>query len=574
MIALTALLTLTMMPSNEIEPIIIRYAADEAILERKYPVRLSAIRKQRFRKFYEAELQELEKQPFAKLSKDAQIDYLLLKNKIEHEIKALKAQDDYDQLTAPLLPFADSILQLEVNRRAMEPLNPPDVAKYLTELDGAIRKVNAGLQSDLDKGLLTITNGVEPGKTAKSIAKSTANRALQKLQEINRHFDDWYRFYAGYDPTFTWWCEAPYKSVDQTLQSYTNFVREKLIGIRPDDKTTIIGFPIGRAALLDDLHHEMIPYSPEELVEIANQEFAWCEKEMAKATKELGKGSWQEALEYVKQQYVQPGQQPALIKELAIEAIQFLEKRNLVTIPALCKESWRMEMMTPEQQLQSPFFLGGETILVSYPTNGMSHEAKLMSLRGNNRYFARATVQHELIPGHHLQGFMLDRYHPYRQLFNTPFWIEGWALYWEMLLWELGFPKTPEEKIGMLFWRMHRCARIIFSLNFHLGMMTPQECVDFLVERVGHERENALAEVRRSFAGNYGPLYQAAYMLGGLQIMALKHELVDTKKMNIRDFHDAILQGNLMPIEMVRANVIGQQLDAKFATTWRFFGTK
>lgn len=574
MIALTALFTLTMMPSNEIEPIIIRYAADEAILERKYPIRLSVIRKQRFRKFYETELQELEKQPFAKLARDAQIDYLLLKNKIEHELKALKAQDDYDQLTAPLLPFADSILLLEVNRRAMEPLNPPDVAKYLTELDGAIRKVHTGIQSDLDKGVLTITNGVEQSKTAKSIPKSTANRALQKLQEINRHFDDWYRFYAGYDPTFTWWCEAPYKTVDQTLLSFINFVREKLVGIRPDDKSTIIGFPIGRAALLDDLKHEMIPYSPEELVDIANQEFAWCEKEMAKATKELGKATWKEALEYVKQQYVQPGQQPSLIKELAIEAIQFLENRALVTIPALCKESWRMEMMTPEQQLQSPFFLGGETILVSYPTNGMSHEAKLMSLRGNNRYFARATVQHELIPGHHLQGFMLDRYHPYRQLFNTPFWIEGWALYWEMLLWELGFPKTPEEKIGMLFWRMHRCARIIFSLNFHLGKMTPQECVDFLVERVGHERENALAEVRRSFAGNYGPLYQAAYMLGGLQIMALKHEVVDTKKMSIRDFHDAILQGNLMPIELVRASLTGQQLDTKFATTWRFYGTK
>ena len=51
----------------------------------------------------------------------------------------------------------------------------------------------------------------------------------------------------------------------------------------------------------------------------------------------------------------------------------------------------------------------------------------------------------------------------------------------------------------MLFWRMHRCARIIFSLSFHLGKMTPQECIDFLVDKVGHERDNATAEVRRSF---------------------------------------------------------------------------
>ncbi len=105
------------------------------------------------------------------------------------------------------------------------------------------------------------------------------------------------------------------------------------------------------------------------------------------------------------------------------------------------------------------------------------------------------------------------------------FWGEGWALYWEMLFWDLDFPKTAENKVGMLFWRMHRAARIIFSLHFHLGQMTPEECIDYLVKRVGHELDNATAEVRRSFNGNDGPLYQAAYMLGGLQIRALRLEL-------------------------------------------------
>ncbi len=84
-------------------------------------------------------------------------------------------------------------------------------------------------------------------------------------------------------------------------------------------------------------------------------------------------------------------------------------------------------MMTPERQLVAPFFLGGETILVSYPTDGMTHEQKMMSLRGNNPHFARAVTHHELIPGHHLQQFMTRRYRPYRELFRTPFWGEGWA---------------------------------------------------------------------------------------------------------------------------------------------------
>src|SRR5581483_2758930 len=117
-------------------------------------------------------------------------------------------------------------------------------------------------------------------------------------------------------------------------------------------------------------------------------------------------------------------------------------------------------MMAPERQLVNPFFTGGEVISVSYPTNTMSHAAKLMSMRGNNPHFSRATVQHVLIPGHHLPAFMTALYKVYRGLFSTPFWGEGWPLCWELLLWDRGFAKTPEDKIGMLFWRSHRCARI------------------------------------------------------------------------------------------------------------------
>jgi uncharacterized protein (DUF885 family) len=157
-------------------------------------------------------------------------------------------------------------------------------------------------------------------------------------------------------------------------------------------------------------------------------------------------------------------------------------------------------------------------------------------------------------------------------VFSTPFWGEGWALYWEMQLWENDFPRGPEDRIGMLFWRMHRAARIIFSLSFHLERMTPQEAVDFLVERVGHERANAEAEVRRSFAGDYSPLYQAGYMLGGMQFRALYHELVVSGTMTARAFHDAVMQGGRMPVEMVRARLTGQPLSRDQSTRWRFAG--
>ena len=290
-------------------------------------------------------------------------------------------------------------------------------------------------------------------------------------------------------------------------------------GADTNNEGPIIGDPIGAEGLNADLINEMIPYTPEVLIAIAEKEYAFSLSEMKLASREMGFGdNWKAAMEKVKVSYVDPGKQPDLIRDLALEAEAFFDQHDWVTIPPLAREDWRMEMMTPDRQRVAPFFLGGEMIQVSYPTADMSEEDKMMSLRGNNPHFSRATVFHELNPGHHLQGFMQARYNTHRRIFTTPFWSEGQSLYWEMFLWDHGFQVTPEDRVGALFWRMHRSARIIFSLNFHLGKMTPDQAIHFLMDTVGFERANAEGEVRRSFNGTYSPLYQAGYMLGGLQL--------------------------------------------------------
>ena len=188
----------------------------------------------------------------------------------------------------------------------------------------------------------------------------------------------------------------------------------------------IIGDPIGEAGLKADLDFEMMPYTPQELIAIAEREYAFSLSEAKKAAREMGLGDdWKAAMEKVKDAYVAPGEQPALIRDLARQAEAFFDQHDWVTIPPLAREDWRMEMLSPERQRVSPFFLGGELILVSYPTAEMSDDEKRMSLRGNNPHFSHATVFHELNPGHHLQGFMAARYNPHRQLFRTPFWSEG-----------------------------------------------------------------------------------------------------------------------------------------------------
>jgi hypothetical protein len=535
---------------SELRPYIELFISDLGSLNRFYNIPFSKSRIKRFSDFYEEWLSRIKKIEFDSLSFDGKVDYILFENYLNYEKYQLELQQKRIEEIEEFIPFLDKIIKLEESRKRVEKIEPSKVADLLNNISIEIE----GLKNQLD------------GKKIKKIVALRTSKVIDSLRDILKR---WFEFYNGYDPLFTWWVEKPYKEIEISLENYSIFLRDKIAGIK---KGEIAGEPIGRENLVKELSFEMIPYTPEELIEIAKKEMEWCERMMVQASREMGFGDdWKKALEHVKNQHVEPGKQAELVKELALEAIDFLEKNNLITIPPLAKETWRMEMMTPEQQLVSPFFLGGEVIKVSYPTNTMSHEAKLMSMRGNNIHFARATVHHELIPGHHLQGFMNSRFKPYRRIFSTPFWTEGWAFYWEMLLWDLGFPKTPENRIGMLFWRMHRCARVIFSLNFHLEKMTPQECIDFLVNRVGHEKANAEAEVRRSFEGDYGPLYQLAYLIGALQFRELEREMVKSGKMSYREFHDSILRENNIPVEILRIILKKEGLKKGFKSEWKFY---
>ena len=548
--------------STGLRPFFERYDADRGNLDRFYSIPLSKNDHQRKLDFYKEQLAELGKIDFDGLSREGQVDYLLLRNEIVHTRKRILKEAALDAEVVSLLPFWEPIVkQLESHRR-LEAADGKGVAAHMENIEGLISAAHSRLDGSLKEA-------------RKTWGKDKANRAHRRVRDLDRAVSNWFRFYNGYSPLFSWWVKRPAGRVNEALGKYAKLIKEQLVdraNKKPQGPDGLVGDPIGAEKLLEELEREMIAYTPAELVQVARREFAWCDREMASASRALGYGDdWRKAQDHVKNLHVKPGDQPKLIKELALEAEKFLEERKLLTIPPLCKETWRIQMMSADRQRVNPYFTGGEVISVSFPTDEMAHKDKLMSMRGNNIHFSRATVHHELIPGHHLQGFMTARYRAYRRRFNTPFWTEGWALYWEMRLWDLEFPKSPEDRIGMLFWRKHRCARIIFSLGFHLGTMKAGEAVDFLVERVGHERRNATAEVRRSIQGGYSPLYQAAYMLGALQLRALASKLVAGGRMTPRQFHDAVLRQNSIPIEMLRAALDKDvKLTRDYVPGWKF----
>lgn len=539
--------------TSKLADLIDEFRADNWGLNHVYIMKESDEYYQRFSKFYDDWSKRMDDLEFGSLSQQEKVDYILLKNLVtkgdyflSNDYNEFKAVANVMDLGKELVPF------IQERRRGKK----------------TDSKQLAGHMQDAAKAIAAET---EARKNKPFKDWQTAEKASNVVLSFQKTLEEAYEFYYGYDPEFTWWVEQPFKSLNEDLKAYAEFLKniysENSV---KDDGSGIIGKPIGKAALMESLAMEFIPYTPEQLIQTAEKQFDWCKNEMIKASRELGYGDdWKAALEHVKNTYVPAGEQPQAIMDLYNQSVDFIEERDLITLPAMAKETWGMKMMSPERQKVSPFFLGGTDIIISYPTDEMDHDDKMMSMRGNNPNFSRATVHHELLPGHNLQYFMTNRHKSYRNAFYTPFWTEGWSLYWEIILWNKDFPQTPEQKLGMLFWRIHRCARIIFSLKFHMGEMTPQQCIDLLVDEVGHEYANAEAEVRRSFTTRYPPLYQLAYMMGGLQFYALRNEMLE-QGWTEKEFHDRVMHEGRMPIELLRALLQDKPLSKDYKTQWKF----
>jgi len=537
-----------------------RYRLDLAALNRRYPIDHSPARQARLDTFYtgwQARLSELD---FDALSQEGRVDYILLRNRVRFDRELLRLEEQRWSEIAPLLPFAEPLRLLQEGRFDRVRADPRATAETM---NGMAEEVEG-----LTRALEDLSGRADRPTRVRDHTSAVAARAAAYVRHLQSAVEDFNKFYSGYDPLYTWWVEKPYERLAEALESYATVMEEQLVGMQPDEEPPIVGDPVLADGLRAYLAVEMIPYTAEELIQIGWAEFERIETEFRAVSRAMGFGDdWQAALEHVKTLAPPPGEKPWVIFDIAAYSENFIEAMDAITIPPLAKEIWRLAMQTPEAQLRNPFFSGGETTRVSYPTAEMAHEDKLMSMRGNTPSFNFATVHHELIPGHHLQGFMSSRFNSHRP--GTPFWGEGWALYWELLLWENGFPRNDEDRIGMLFWQLHRAARIVFSLNFQLGDWSPQQAIDFLVERVSHERSNAEAEVRRTAIAS--PLYQIAYLVGGLQFYALHRELVASGRMTAREYHDAVLLGGRMPVEMVRARITGLPLTRDYESQWRFY---
>jgi uncharacterized protein (DUF885 family) len=544
------------------------YAADQANVAAFYDLPGAPSRSGKLGALYSNWLNRLDSLDFESLPQSGKVDFLLMKNDLEASLDTLAFETKRWAEIDPLVSFRSLIYTLEQARWQGMPVQGQAAASQINELTRILKQLKDRIEQGAKTNAVMVTTHPPP----LTVSPVLALRASVSTEQLRGVLKKWFTFYNGYQPNFTWWVKTPFEEADKQLEAYAKFLKEDIAGLKGKDDDPLIGQPIGAEELANAIRHEILPYDADSLLQIGARERAWCEVELKRTAREMGFGDdWKAALNKIKADFVEPGQQDELIRQNAKQAILFVKQHHLVTIPPLCEDTWGLSMMSPDTLKTIPYAAyNNQEMLVAYARNDMNQDDKLMTMRGNNRVFVHTITPHELIPGHHLQRFQALRHNQVRTYFTTPFYVEGWSLYWERRLWDLGWAQSPEEKMGMLFWRLNRAARIEVSLKFHLGKMTPNQMVDFLVDQVGHERLGATSEVRRFISDGFSPLYQAAYMLGGLQIEALRKELVDSKKMSEQEFNDAVLEQNAIPIEWIRAEFLNLPLTRQTKSTWKF----
>jgi uncharacterized protein (DUF885 family) len=182
--------------------------------------------------------------------------------------------------------------------------------------------------------------------------------------------------------------------------------------------------------------------------------------------------------------------------------------------------------------------------------------------------FQEVTIAyHEGFPGHHLQvgvqmcqGDALSRFH--RSWVWYPGSGEGWALYAERFMDELGYLEQPEYRAGLLSSQMLRACRVVIDIGVHLGLPIPDSATfhpgeswtfdlarELIMTRALEGSETATSEITRYFGW---PGQAISYKVGEQAILDLRHEHSKRPDFDLKQFHADLLAVGSVGLDLLR----------------------
>lgn len=209
----------------------------------------------------------------------------------------------------------------------------------------------------------------------------------------------------------------------------------------------------------------------------------------------------------------------------------------------------------------------GVLMLHSVVAMGLSPEKEEAVLRAHDYTWISVIAPHETYPGHHVQA-LIAQGHPrvLRRFYESPLFYEGWGLYTEELAYETGFFEKQVKlddghvissstyaklaRLTQLRLRLWRAARVILDVKLNIGMMSFEQCQEFLINEVMFNAHSSMGEVLM-YASRPG--YAPCYVVGFTCVMKLRAECLQREgtSFSLRHFHDNLLSQGCIPFRLL-----------------------
>ena len=168
-----------------------------------------------------------------------------------------------------------------------------------------------------------------------------------------------------------------------------------------------------------------------------------------------------------------------------------------------------------------------------------------------------AVAYHEGVPGHHLQISIqqsLTGLPEFRKHGGNSAYTEGWALYAEELGKEIGFYQDPGSDYGRLRSELFRAVRLVVDTGIHDMGWSRDQVVDYMRKSHAIDEPTIQAETDRYISG---PGQACSYKLGQLKIRDLRERAKEKlgPQFDLKTFHDEILSGGALPLDVLDARV-------------------
>jgi uncharacterized protein (DUF885 family) len=344
--------------------------------------------------------------------------------------------------------------------------------------------------------------------------------------------------------------DAALKAAEASYDEYKTFLQKEVLP-RSNGR-----FAAGRELFEHLLRHDyFVEESADELLAMGKKLYADTQAQMTELARRIepkAKG-WPEVVSRLKGNHPAAEDLLTSYRREVQRARDFLVKKDVVALPpgddleVIDTPPFMRSTVSAAYDQPPPFDPVTKGFFFVTPVDrSLPKKRQEEMLRENDHGDLVDTAVHEAYPGHHLQ-LSFARRNPslVRKSLDKAIFSEGWALYSEELMAELGY-YTDEERLMQLEWTLVRAARVVIDIGLHVGEMTFEQAVKMLTDDVHLERQLALSEVKRYTLTPTQPL---AYLVGRQMIFKLRerYRARDGAAFSLKKFHTDVLERGTVP---------------------------